>query len=135
LTSARSVLDKGSCATIGKALRFGDRLSHLPQRFEFRVAVMTVVALLIAQFGAMAHAYSHDAAIERSSTHLSNQSSHDFCSDCLNFAPLLAAGGAPSALPFLEPQGRSLPLRAECSSLVDHRTDLAFRSRAPPASH
>jgi hypothetical protein len=106
----------------------------LPHRFELRVAVITAVALLIAQFGAMAHAYSHDAALKAASTHQSIPGSHDFCSDCLNFAPLLSPAGTSAALPLIEPQGRGFGVPAECRSLVDLSPHLAFRSRAPPAT-
>jgi hypothetical protein len=110
----------------------------LPQflnRFRLRVAVVTALALLFAQFGAMTHAYSHDTAVEHSSSHSSTPGTHDFCGDCLNFAPLLSAAGAPSALPCSVPQARTPSLASVCASLVDHRPTLAFRSRAPPATH
>jgi hypothetical protein len=93
---------------------------------------MAVVALLIAQLGAMSHAYSHDAAVGSLPTHQSGASSHDPCNDCLAFAPLLSAAGAPSALPFIEPQGRGLTACATPCSLIDLSLTLAFRSRAPP---
>jgi hypothetical protein len=101
-------------------------------RFELRLAVMTVVGLLIAQLGAMSHAYSHDAALGATSTHQPGASSHDPCNDCLAYAPLLSAGGAPSAVPFNVPQGRSAAARAAAGSLIDLSLTLAFRSRAPP---
>jgi hypothetical protein len=112
----------------------GTALSRLSHRFELRVAVITAVALLIAQLGAMAHAYTHTSDITPTSTHQSNSGSHDFCSDCLSFSPLLSAAGAPAALPFIEPQGRISVVQTECSSLVDRRLQLAFRSRAPPVT-
>lgn len=113
-------------------------MSHpfkLPQRSRLRIAVITAAALLIAQFGAMAHAYSHISGFDRSATHQSNPGNHDFCGDCLNFAPLLAAAGAPAPLPFVLPQACGSGGSAPCSSLVDHRPHLAFRSRAPPVTH
>lgn len=90
---------------------------------------------MFAQLGAMTHAYSHTADITPSSTHQSIPGTHDFCSDCLSFAPLLAVAGTPAALPFIEPQGGSLGIHARLSSLVDHHPHLAFRSRAPPVTH
>ena len=92
---------------------------------------MAAVALLIAQLGAMAHAYSHTAATAPASTHQSNPS-HDFCGDCLSFAPLLSAAGTPAAPSVVAPQGRSLAAIAGSRSLVDLPLTLAFRSRAPP---
>jgi hypothetical protein len=106
-------------------------LSTLSRRFELRFAVIAAIALLIAQFGAMAHAYSHVSDLSPASTLQS--SGHDFCSDCLSFAPLLSAAGTPAALPRIEPQGPSPRVQAESSSLVDCHPHLAFRSRAPPS--
>jgi hypothetical protein len=107
-------------------------LRKLLHRFELRLAVMAAVALLIAQLGAMAHAYSHDAAAGSTTTHQAGASSHDPCNDCLAYAPLLAAAGTPAALPSIEPQGRGLATHAAANSLVDLSLTLAFRSRAPP---
>jgi hypothetical protein len=101
-------------------------------RVELRVAVMAAVALLIAQLGAMSHAYSHDAAVGSPSTHQTGASNHAPCDDCLAYAPLLAVAGAPAALPFVEPQGRGLATSATAQSLVDLSLTVAFRSRAPP---
>jgi hypothetical protein len=104
-------------------------------RFELRAALIIAVALLIAQFGAMAHAYTHGSGAERNGARQSNPGNHEFCGDCLNFAPLLCAAGAPAALPIIAPQGRSAPLRVAARSLLADRPLLAFRSRAPPATH
>jgi hypothetical protein len=93
---------------------------------------MAVVALLIAQLGAMSHAYSHDAAVGPASVHQTAANSHDPCNDCLAYAPLLSAGGTPSALPFNVPRGRSAAPRSMAASLIDLSLTLAFRSRAPP---
>jgi hypothetical protein len=118
------------------ALRsFGIALAKLLHRFQLRVAVITAVALLFAQLGAMTHAYSHTADITRASPHQSIPGTHDFCSDCLSFAPLLSVAGTPAALPFVEPQGRSPSIHAHLRSLVDRHPHLAFRSRAPPVTH
>ena len=92
---------------------------------------MAAVALLIAQLGAMSHAYSHDAAIG-APTHQTGASSHDPCDDCLAYAPLLAVAGAPAALSFIEPQGHGLATSVTAQSLVDLSLTVAFRSRAPP---
>jgi hypothetical protein len=108
-------------------------LVKLQHRFEVRIALIMAVALLIAQIGAMAHAYSHVPALQPTSAHQSSQGSHDLCSDCLAFAPLLSAAGTPAALPAVEPQGPSPAVQATHYSLVDRSLNLAFRSRAPPA--
>jgi len=101
-------------------------LPRIQQRFGFRIALITVVALLIAQMGAMSHAYSH--------AHQSGLGNHESCNDCLGFAPLLSAGAAPAALPQVEPQGRVVAVPVAGTSLVDRCVILAFRSRAPPTS-
>jgi len=107
----------------------------LRRHLKFRVAAIAAAALLIAQLGAMAHAYSHDSAAAPVSTQQSTPGIHDFCGDCLSFAPVLSAAGSPAALPFIEPQGRALSAHAESRSLVDRHPHLAFRSRAPPVTH
>ena len=127
----------------------GIALRKLRRLFGLRIAAIAAVALLIAQLGAMAHVYSHDAGAGAGSAHRSlggpqtgslqtggpQTGTHGFCGDCLNFAPLLSAAGTAVPLPFIEPQGRVLAPHAERSSLVDHSLHLAFRSRAPPATH
>jgi hypothetical protein len=59
---------------------------------------------------------------------------HDFCGDCLNFAPLLAAAGAPAALPFVIPQALCLAPQSQLGARLDLEILLAFRSRAPPVT-
>ncbi len=113
----------------------GTALKKLLHRFGLRIAAIAAVALLFAQMGAMAHAYSHDAAAGSTHTQQPQPGTHPFCGDCLNFAPLLSAAGAPAPLPFIEPQSPGLAPQAEPDSLFYHRPTLAFRSRAPPATH
>jgi hypothetical protein len=93
---------------------------------------MAVVALVIAQMGAMSHAYSHDTAVASPSMHFIGAVSHNPCGDCLAYAPLLSAAGAVGSLPFLEPAVRDAVARTLPDSLVDGLPFLAFRSRAPP---
>lgn len=99
-------------------------------RFELRIAAFAALALLLAQLGAMTHAYSH--GVVDAASHQTGASSHDLCKDCLGYAPLLAATGAPGQLPALEPRGRGLAARTTATSVVDFSLTLAFRSRAPP---
>lgn len=101
-------------------------------RFELRLAILAAISLLIAQVGATAHAYSHDAAAGAATSHRSAANSHDLCNDCLAYAPLLSAAAAPNALPFVGPQGPSEAIRVTADSLVERSLTLAFRSRAPP---
>jgi hypothetical protein len=117
----------------------------LPPRFELRIAVLAALALLLAQLGALSHAYAHDAATGSSlagahgarppaTSRPLGAAGHDACNECLAYAPLLCAAGAPAALPAVDPQGRTLATRPTADSLVDLRATLAFRARAPPAA-
>ena len=112
----------------------GCALPRLKHRLEFRVALIAALALIFAQLGAMTHAYSHVPDKPPLSSQQANQGIHDFCKDCLNFAPLLSAAGAPAALPFALPQACSVAPQAQITRLVDLKFLLAFRSRAPPLS-
>jgi hypothetical protein len=114
---------------------------------------MAVMALLIAQIGALSHAYSHDGYAHETrsqgfghnafaqdpfagaaSIHSNGAGSHDPCGDCLAYAPLLSAAGATPPLPFALPQVRGAAVRAPARSLNDRSPLLAFRSRAPPST-
>ncbi|MDB6082566.1 MAG: hypothetical protein JWN43_447 [Gammaproteobacteria bacterium] len=107
-------------------------MKGLLHRFGQRITAMAVLALLLAQMGAMSHAYSHDATVGSSASHRTGASTHDPCGDCLAFASVLSAAGGPGAVPFIAPHGRSPATSAPARSLVDLSLTLAFRSRAPP---
>jgi hypothetical protein len=107
------------------------RLSH---RVEFRITALAVLAFFIAQLGAIAHAYTHQPATVKVSTYQQISSSQEYCGECLNFAPLLAAAGTPALLPLSLQFIQSAPPPAPPASFLDHRTYLAFRSRAPPVT-
>lgn len=109
-------------------------LVPLPTRFRLRIALVTALALLFAQLGAMTHAYSHAPRAVPTAAHPQVPASHDTCNDCLNFAPLLAASGAPAALSIAFSPGRGSDPRVPFSSLIGHPPPLAFRSRAPPVT-
>jgi hypothetical protein len=109
-------------------------LPRLNKSLEFRVALIAALALMFAQLGAMTHAYSHVPDNAPLSSQQANQGIHDFCKDCLNFAPLLSAAGTSTALPFALPQACSAAPQAQITCLVSLKFLLAFRSRAPPAS-
>jgi hypothetical protein len=98
-----------------------------------RIALMLTMALLIAQFGAQAHAYSH---LQAGSVPTDQLDSHGkLCSDCLSFAPLLATAGSPSHLFAIAPQGVVAAPDGAVASLITRSPTLAFRSRAPPSTH
>jgi hypothetical protein len=103
-------------------------------RLEFRIAAIAALALFITQLGAIAHAYTHSPSTAKTSAFQQIQKGHEFCSDCLNFAPLLAAAGAPTVLPISLQYTQSAPPPAPPASFLSHRTYLAFRSRAQPVT-
>jgi hypothetical protein len=108
---------------IGRPTRF---FSTAPRAVARIMAVLGAL-LLFAQWGAVAHAHSHDHAP------LTQHSDTKPCGECPNFAPLLASA-AESCVAFPIPfppvsHERTSPLLSPTSSLI-----LAFRSRAPPAS-
>ena len=107
-------------------------MPHFKHRHGFHVALIAALALIFAQLGAMAHAYTHAPESTSVSSQQAKLGIHDLCKDCLNFAPLLSAAGAPAALPFALPQTCSLAPQAQIACLVELKFRLAFRSRAPP---
>jgi hypothetical protein len=109
-------------------------LPKLKHRVRLRFAVIAALALVVAQLGAMAHAYTHVPQTSAESARQQIPTLHDSCNDCLNFAPLLASAGAPAALPFALPQGCCVAPAAPRDSLLELKFLLAFRSRAPPAA-
>jgi hypothetical protein len=109
-------------------------LFNRSHRQEFRIAALVALALFFAQMGAITHAYTHQPSTAKTSASQKIANSHEFCSDCLNFAPLLAAAGTPTVLPFSLQFTQSAPPPAPPASFLDHRTHLAFRSRAPPVT-
>jgi hypothetical protein len=105
----------------------------LSNRTRLRLALVIATALLIAQFGAQAHAYSHVHASSAASEQLD---SHDrLCTQCLAFAPLLATAGAPSHLFAIVPQGIVAAPGVAVASLITEPAVPSFRSRAPPRNH
>jgi hypothetical protein len=109
-------------------------LPRLTRRFELHFAVIAGLALVFAQLGAMAHAYSHAPETRSAGSQQVSPGIHAYCNDCLNFAPLLSAAGAPVALPFSLTQGCCTAPQAPIALLVELQSLLAFRSRAPPVT-
>jgi hypothetical protein len=105
---------------------------RLSKQSRLRVALMTAMALLIAQFAAQAHTYSH----LRPGAGITDQvdSRGRLCSECLAFAPLLATAGSTGQQSALAPSGISAAPSVAVASLIFRTTALAFRSRAPPHS-
>jgi hypothetical protein len=92
-----------------------------------RMVVVMVAALMLAQWGAQHHAYSHDA------DPATEQHSHAKpCPQCPSFAPVLTVAGSPvlfSAIHWapIHLSESSLPV-----AILEVPIILAFRSRAPP---
>ncbi len=93
---------------------------------------MAALALLIAQIGATSHAYAHDIVAGVSASLHDGAATHNPCSDCLAYAPLLSAAGTPTALPLMGHQAPGTGESAAADSLVERTPTHAFRSRAPP---
>jgi hypothetical protein len=107
-------------------------LKILSKTANLRLALFMALALLVAQLGAQAHAYSHIRADSHATDQLYDHGS--VCADCVAFAPLLAAAGGAGLLPFLAPQGVLAAPGAAIPTLSARTPTPAFRSRAPPSN-
>jgi hypothetical protein len=103
----------------------------LSKASTLRFALVLVIALLGAQWGAEAHAYSHLGHYSHSGEPY--DSSGRPCSDCSAFAPLLGAAGAPESASVLIPEGIAPTPGVSVVSLIFSLPTSAFRSRAPPS--
>jgi len=104
------------------------RFFSTPPRAVARIMAVLGALLLFAQWGAVAHAHSHDHAP------LTQHSHTKHCSECPDFAPLLAGAAesciaCPVPIPPLGVSREEIAASVSDSSLI-----LGFRSRAPPAS-
>jgi hypothetical protein len=87
------------------------------------------LALLAAQFGAEAHAYSHLAKDPDGIP-----GSSQYCAKCLSFAPVTAAaGGMPHAVLIVQSEPES-PLAAVTLPFATVSPRPSYQSRAPPQS-
>jgi hypothetical protein len=106
-------------------------VKRLSRKIELRVAFITAIALLVAQFGAQAHAYTH---LRLGADTTDQLDSHGrLCTDCLSFAPLQAKAGGHSLPVVFAPQGVEVAPASAVVSLAARVFTPAFRSRAPPA--
>jgi len=108
-------------------------LKKFPRSYPFSLAVIAAIGLLLAQLGALNHAYSHvpQAAASVQGT---DPAAHTICDDCLSFAPVLFAAGTPTVPSLIGPPARAIAVRAVEASQLNNRLNLAFRSRAPPVA-
>jgi hypothetical protein len=105
-------------------------LLRLSKKAALRIALISAMALLIAQFAAQGHTYSH---VRPGSDSTQQLDSHGrLCSECLSFAPLLATAGGLAHVSFIRPDGIAPAPDVSVLSLISRSPTAAFRSRAPP---
>lgn len=107
-----------------------NRLNH---HANLRIALLTALALLVAQLGAQAHAYSHFNSASHPAGELDYHTAQ--CFDCLSFAPLLASAGGPSHALVVAQQGVLSAPNAALVTLTTTGSVSGFQSRAPPLIH
>jgi hypothetical protein len=101
------------------------------QSIRCRLALLLCVALILAQWGALLHAHSHDREIPGQAMQQDKAVVHTVCDLCQSFGSVLTpAAGSPIASILVVFHGGTA--RAILASLISHQTLLAFRSRAPP---
>jgi len=99
-------------------------LQRHPQRL---IARFLALALLVAQFGAEAHAYSHLAKDPDGAPNATQ-----YCTKCLSFAHVtIAASGAPHAVPNIRTEPEA-PLTAATAPLPARSPCSSYQPRAPP---
>ncbi len=91
---------------------------------------LLAVFLLLAQWGAVVHAYSHDRALGFAAI----QGVESSCAECPSFAPVLGGAAPSQALPHVEFPAPLLVREEITSGFRDSSPILAFRSRAPPTA-
>ncbi|MBV6416951.1 MAG: hypothetical protein CMLOHMNK_01569 [Steroidobacteraceae bacterium] len=118
---------------MGAERRHGHRESSPEHQALSRARVNLItrllsLALLCAQLGAQAHAYSHFGSDPHGAP-----ATTQLCSACLSITPLCGAvGPAPLALP-VDLRTAQIVVPAESVAPADRFHHPAFRSRAPPA--
>ena len=88
--------------------------------------LVLVVALVLAQTGAVLHQYSH----LRASGHATPSQT---CVDCLAFSPLLATAGSPHGLPLVLRANISTCVCDPVAPLPRRAPQTAFLARGPPS--
>ena len=101
--------------------------SSLRSTRQLRLVLLALV-LLLAQTGALMHAYSHDAA----GTQHQGVVSTERCGLCLAAAPLLGGGGHSQLLAVADFLALVICVLSVAQILAFRFQHPAFRSRAPP---
>jgi hypothetical protein len=91
------------------------------------LGLLLVVALVLAQTGALLHQYSHLRASGDAT--LPGQT----CVDCLAFSPVLATAGAAQGLPLVLRAGVSTRVCDPVAPMPWRAAQTAFLARAPPS--
>ena len=91
------------------------------------LGLLLVVALVLAQTGALLHQYSH--------LHASGDATlpGQTCVECLAFAPLLTTAGAAQGLPLVLPADVSTRVCDQRAPLPRRAVQTAFLARGPPS--
>lgn len=90
--------------------------------------LLLVLALLLAQAGAVTHRYSH---LQPEGGPAGSQQ-QPLCTECLSSAPLLSAAGGSDGAVVVRRATASVRVCGELVSLIESVHHYAFRSRAPP---
>jgi hypothetical protein len=94
--------------------------------------VLLVVSLLFAQSAAYAHVSAH-LKTPTDASGVAGKSTQ-FCSECLEAAPLLGGAGTPHVPTVVQVAAVATPIPTLVCAAPEHRSHYAFRSRAPPLS-
>ena len=105
--------------------------SFLPRRQRAGpIGLLLALTLIFAQFGAVAHDYSH-LRLTGDPQGIAAKTTHS-CPDCQSFSPVLGGAGAASNTLTLSHLRAETAYHVLLAPLVAHAPQLAFRSRAPP---
>ena len=100
------------------------------RRHAGKIGLLLAFALVVAQLGAITHAYTH-MRLGADPQGIAAKTSHS-CPDCQSFSPLLAGAGTSSnTLTLLHLQAETAP-QALLAPLVAEAPRHSFQSRAPP---
>ena len=100
------------------------------RRHAGKIGLLAAFALVLAQLGAITHAYAH-LRVGADPQGIAAKTSHS-CPDCQSFSPLLAgAGTASNTLSLLQPQSATATPTL-LAPIVARAPRYSFQSRAPP---
>jgi hypothetical protein len=100
------------------------------QSRTFSLRLLLSLMLLIAQVGAVAHAYAHVSS--GGDSFGAPIDTVQLCGQCQSSLPLFAAAKGPDRIFEFDPADACSATPSRALSLIEARLVLAFRSRAPP---